>query len=55
MGKLYFFQDSEDKGCFYGFPVRRGDTSNSNFDLDGFKSGEEDGANQLMVAETQWS
>ena len=40
------FKDSEDKGSFYGFPVRRGDTSDSNFDSDGFKSGEEDGGNR---------
>ena len=46
MGYRYFFEDSEDKGSFYSFPVRRGDTSDSNFDLDGFKSGEEDGGNQ---------
>ena len=26
-----FFKDLEEKGRFYGFPVRRGDTSNSNF------------------------
>ena len=31
---------------FYSFPVRRGDTSDSNFDLDGSKSGEENGGNQ---------
>ena len=41
----------EEKGSFYSFPVRRGDTSDSNFDLDGFKSGEEDNGNQLMVTE----
>ena len=52
MGYRYFFKDSEEKGSFYSFPVRRGDTSDSNFDLDGFKSGEQDGGNQLMVTET---
>ena len=26
------FKALEDKGSFYGFPVRRGDTSDSNFD-----------------------
>lgn len=49
MGYRYFFQDSEEKRSFYSFPVRTGDTSDSNFDLDGLKSGEEDGGNQLMV------
>ena len=39
------FEDSEDQESFYGFPVRRGDTSDSNFDSDGFKSGKEDGGN----------
>ena len=40
------FKESKDKGSFYGFPVRRGDTSDSNFDSDGFKSGEKDSGNR---------
>ena len=45
---MLFFSDSEDlgiQGIFYGFPVRGGDIRDKNFDLDGFKSDEEDGEN----------
>ena len=46
------FKDLEDKGSFYGFPVRRRDTSDSNFDSDDFTSGEEDGGNQGVNDDT---
>ena len=55
MGYRYLFQDSEEKESFYSFLLRRGDTSDSNFDLDGFKRGEQDGGNQLMVTETKYA